>query len=249
MERNNQNIDVLLEVAISTAKKAGALLRESVPTVLSSIGKDIKLTADIEAHTLISNALEETSIPILSEEDGNHTYSEGLTWIVDPLDGSLNYMRGIPSCVVSIALFEDNKPILGVVYDFNRDEVYTGVVGNGAWLNGVPMHVSDVQEKKNGVIMSGFPSYADYSSDALSAYITQVQEFKKVRLIGSAALSLAYVASGKADVYYERSIKLWDVAAGLALVSAAGGIYRSSKVDDSFGYEITAANHSELVIQ
>ncbi len=249
MENKEKNTDGLLEVAIQTAKKAGELLRELKPKVLSSVGKDIKLTADIEAHTLIIGTLRETGIPILSEEDVDHSHSKGLTWIIDPLDGSLNYMRGIPSCAVSIALCEGDTPLLGVVYDFNRDELYSGTVGKGAFMNGVPIHVSSVQEKKDAVVMSGFPTYADYGTEALHAYISKVQQFKKVRLIGSAALSLAYVACGRADVYYERSIKIWDVAAGLALVTASGGAHTMTEVDDMFGFQVSAGNSKGLLVE
>lgn len=249
MERKNQNTDALLEVAILAAQKAGEHLRVAIPTVLSSVGKDIKVSADIEAHAMIESALSDTSIPVLSEEGTHQSAVYGLTWIVDPLDGSLNYVRGIPSSAVSIALYENNTPLLGVVYDFRREELFAGIVGKGAWMNTMPIHVSTTKDKYEGVLMTGFPSYADYSNEALSVYVSRVQEYKKVRLIGSAALSLAYVACGRADVYYERSIKLWDVAAGLALVISAGGIYRSVSVDNSFGYEIIAANRNELAIE
>ena len=248
MEKNNQNIDELLAVAVETAKKAGEYLRGATTTVLSSIDKDIKLSADIETHKIIIESLTDTELPILSEEDTEHTFSHERVWIVDPLDGSLNYVRGMPSCAVSIALWGNNEPVLGVVFDFNRNELYSGLVGSGAWMNDVPIHVSGTKEKADAVIMSGFPSYTDYSDEALYAYIKRVQEFKKVRLIGSAALSLAYVASGRADAYYESGIKLWDVAAGLALVRAAGGAYASNASDAHQGYKISAASITHLLI-
>ncbi|MEK7108911.1 MAG: inositol monophosphatase family protein, partial [Patescibacteria group bacterium] len=212
----------LLAVAEAAARAAGTLLRPYTATAVSSVGKDIKVDADKSAHALILESLKPTGIPVLSEEDDTHDFSASLQWVVDPLDGSLNFLRGIPACAVSVALVQDGEPLLGVVYDFNRDELFGGVVGAGAMLNGKKISVSAVREKGEAVLMTGFPSYTDYSTEALGKYIEVVQAFKKVRLIGSAALSLAYVAAGRADAYYEKDIKIWDVAAGLALVKAAG---------------------------
>ena len=177
--------------------------------------------------------MKKSVILILSEEDDKHDFifSTNLKWIVDPLDGSINFLRGIPSCAVSIGLIKDGEPILGVVYDFNREEMFSGIVGEGAWLNGRDIYISKVREKSEAIIMTGFPSYTDYSTEALDKYISMVQSFKKIRLIGSAALSLAYVASGRADAYYEKDIKIWDVVAGLALVKSAGGNYTNIKID------------------
>lgn len=228
--------------AQSAARQVGDMLREYTATVVSNIGKDIKIDADKKAHELILRILAETNIPILSEEDHQHEFDAKLQWVVDPLDGSLNFFRGIPNCVVSIALLKNGEPILGVVYDFNREEMYTGIVGNGAWCNGKVITTSDISEKNNAVLMTGFPSYTNYSTEALTEFVIQVQSYKKIRLIGSAALSLAYVAGGRADAYIEKDIKIWDVAGGLAIVKSAGGTYSLSTVDEKGGCSVFAAN-------
>ncbi len=221
----------LLLLAENAARKAGELLKSRGAKVLSSVGKDVKLDADLEAHKFLLQSLEIGGIPVLSEEDEVHDFEKKKQWVIDPLDGSLNFLRGIPASVVSIALMEDGEPKLGVIYDFNRDEMFTGIVGEGAWLNGKQISVSGVKEKGEAILMSGFPSHSDQSTGALQNFISQIQAFKKVRLFGSAALSLAYVACGRADAYYEKNIYIWDVAAGLALVKAAGGGCTLSRVD------------------
>lgn len=225
------NLNNLLAIAEEAARVAGASIKSRKAEVIQSHGKDIKIDVDKDTHKAILEILERSAIPVLSEEDNKHDFNMDLKWVVDPLDGSINFLRGIPSCAVSIGLIKDGEPILGVVYDFNREEMFSGIVGEGAWLNGRDIYISKVREKSEAIIMTGFPSYTDYSTEALDKYISMVQSFKKIRLIGSAALSLAYVASGRADAYYEKDIKIWDVVAGLALVKSAGGNYTNIKID------------------
>ncbi|HIF10878.1 MAG TPA: inositol monophosphatase, partial [Sneathiellales bacterium] len=114
-------------------------------------------------------------------------------------------------------------PVLGVVYDFNRDELFTGIVGRGAQCNGLAIRPSSTQRQQEAVLGTGFPVSRDFAASALREFIEQIRNFRKVRLLGSAALSLSYVACGRLDVYTEENIMLWDVAGGCALVKAAGG--------------------------
>lgn len=234
------NTDSLLAVAEESARAAGASLKFHKAEVIQSRDKDIKISADRTAHKVVLAVLEKTGIPVLSEEDDTHDFNLDLKWVVDPLDGSVNFLRGIPASAVSICLVKDGEPILGIVYDFNREELFSGIVGTGAWLNKKGISVSAVRKKEEAIIMTGFPSYTDYSTAALEEYISRVQSFKKVRLIGSAALSLAYVASGRADAYYEKDIKIWDVAAGLALVKSAGGNYSRTEINNRGGCTVSA---------
>ena len=220
----------LLALAEAAAHEAGSLLggnRASFTEVLHEPLRDLKLAADVEAETRILDRLgRESGLAILSEERG---VVEGRTpgtlrWIVDPLDGTVNYARGIGFAAVSIALWDGDAPVLGVVHDFGRKETFSGIVGAGAWVEGARVQVSDAREPSRAVLCTGFPVSTDFSTDGLLGFVEQVRRYKKVRLLGSAALSLAYVASGRADAYVERDIKLWDVAAGLAIVRAAGGL-------------------------
>lgn len=218
-----------LSVAEEAARLgAEALARAHVSgrVVAREEGREVKIAADTVAETVIIDHLQRASpFPILSEERGAVGRFEdgGLRWIIDPLDGSFNFARQIPLFVISIALCAGDEPLLGVVNDPGRNEVFTGVVGAGAWLNGAPMATSAVTEAAQAVLCTGFPVATDFSTEAVTGFVRRVQAYKKIRMFGTAALSLASVASGRVDAYQEDNIKIWDVAAGLALVRAAGG--------------------------
>jgi myo-inositol-1(or 4)-monophosphatase len=217
-----------LRLATEAARAAGQVLRDALKRehqVLSQVGRDIKLQADRDAERVILERLRESDHPVLAEESGTHgdLDKDRPFWMVDPLDGTMNFSRGIPGCAVSIALGLPDAPFLGVVYDFQRDEMFSGVVGEGASLNGTPIQVSTIAQSKAAVLATGFPVNFEYSEEGLHDFAQRIQRFKKVRMIGSAALSLAYVACGRFDAYAEDDIMLWDIAAGLALVNAAGG--------------------------
>ena len=225
---NSTQMEHLLSLAEKAAREAGRRLRErsdSWTSIVVQKGKDIKLGGDRLAEDLILEILTGGSdFPILSEERGwVGAPNDGLIWIIDPLDGSANYAQGIPLCAVSIALVDGTQPKLGVIYDFNRDELYLGIAGGSASLNGAAMRVSSVTEQSRGVFMTGLPARHDFSDDSLHALVSDMALWRKVRMIGTASLAIAYVASGKADLYREENIMFWDVAAGCALVLAAGG--------------------------
>ena len=235
----------LLRLAEAAALLGGHYLkrrRGEWQNLEKSAGHDVKIRADRMAEELIVAQLRtDNNLRVFSEESG---YIEGrdkdhseLVWIIDPLDGSLNYHQGIPLCCVSIALYRGREAILGVVYDFNHDELFSGLTGVGAWLNQRLIKPSDVSEISSAVLGTGFPVNTDFSSLSLSRFIEQVQHFRKVRLFGSAALSLSYVACGRVDVYQEENIMFWDVAAGCALVQSAGG--KVQLIGDSLDAPVT----------
>ena len=214
-----------LKLAREIAQDAGRLLQNIEPVgVLSQKGRDIKLRADLEAENLILERLRQTQIPILSEEKGETChYDGGIRWIVDPLDGSFNYFKGLQElCCVSIALWDGNKPVLGVVYRFFSEETLTGLVGVGAWRNGVPVSPSDVSAMSSACCATGLSVKGDFSRSALERHLSLFQYAKKVRMLGAAAIMSSSVACGRIDLYHERDILLWDVAAGLAISQAAG---------------------------
>lgn len=241
-----------LILAEHAAREAGALLLAnmlSAQTVLCEMERDIKLQADRDAEALILSRLASTGYPVLAEESGAHGAPGGdsLYWVVDPLDGTFNYSRQLPVCGVSIGLCRGDEPVLGVIYDFTRDEIFSGIVGEGAWLNGKPMCVSQRTERKQAVLCTGTPARGDFSPEVLRDYITTLVGFKKVRLLGSAAVMLAYVACGRTDAYLENDIMWWDVAAGLAIVRAAGGwaeCTESPRIE--WGRRVKAAGRAEI---
>jgi myo-inositol-1(or 4)-monophosphatase len=192
--------------------------------VESIAAKDIKTAADRHAEKIIENVLQPLGFPMLSEENRKDVSAErGVRWLIDPLDGTMNFSRGFPFCAVSVALWKDEEPILGVVHDLFSSQVYGGVVGEGAWLDEQPINVSSLGEHSQAMLATGFPSGRDYGTEALGMFVGKIQQFKKVRMLGAASLMLAQVAAGRFDVYEEEDIYLWDVAAGVALVAAAGG--------------------------
>ena len=163
-------------------------------------------------------------------------------WVVDPLDGTANYSRNIPLCCVSIAMLLDAKPVLGVVYDFNNDELYEGSINTKAYLNGKEISVSQTLKSQEGVLITGLPNDTDYSNEAMIEMIKNFQNWRKVRMIGSAALASVYVASGKADLYMENKSYLWDVAAGAAIVNAAGGEALILNQNEKFQVDVRFTN-------
>lgn len=220
------DINSLLNIAAAAAKDAGTHLASFHNTrVDKEDGHDIKLRADKEAERVILDRLIPTGITILSEECGLLPAGDSnYYWIVDPLDGSLNYLRELPMCCVSIALWQgEESPVFGVIYDFNHDKLYKGIVGKSATCNGALIHVSTTTEKSKSIITTGFPVYMSHDEEGLARFIRILQDYKKVRLFGSAAMSCAMVAQGSVETYHERNIAWWDVAAGVAITIAAGG--------------------------
>lgn len=240
-----------LEIAKEACKKASEyILSLSEKKINSDEAKDIKLEADLESEKIILEILQKNfDYPILTEEAGEvgDFCMDGKYWIVDPIDGTLNFSKDIPISCISIALYEKDEPFLGVIYDFNRDEMFSGIVGIGAWLNDKPMQLSTMKDRLKAVIATGFPSYRNYEKDSLHKFISFVQGFKKVRLLGSAALSLAYVASGRCEVYSEEDIKLWDIAAGIAMVKSLGGYIEVSPSSNKYGFNVICSCSKEVL--
>lgn len=225
------NLNDLARLAEFAAREAGEILlsaRLEISRVNSAQGKDIKTAADEESEKLIRRILSERSpYPVIGEEQGGKaSLLEGdeCFWVVDPLDGTYNYMRQFPLTAVVIALFRGMTPLLGVVLDFERNECFVGIPGQGLTLNGDPFKPEWADNMGQAALATGFPSGRDYSTESLMSFVSQVQSFKKIRMMGTAALAISYVAAGRVDVYHEEASYLWDFGAGWALVLAAGGV-------------------------
>ena len=245
------NLEKELKIAKKAALTAGDLLLNKKDILNKSIftsDRDIKLEADIAAENLIKDIIRnESSFPILAEESGKSVDDLGDTfWVVDPLDGTANYTRDIPLCCVSIALVSNLKSVIGVIYDFNNNDLYEGTKENKALMNNQPINVSDIVEKNKAILVTGLPNATDYSDKAMLAVVKDFQSWRKVRMIGSAAMAAVYVASGKADLYKEFGTYLWDVAAGAAIVSAAGGIAEISNQKENYQVDVSFSNSKIL---
>jgi len=238
---HQMNLNELNDLAISAARQAGDFLNQNKlekKEVYQEEGRDIKLIIDQDTERLIRSSLEKTNIPILGEEYGGEMSDERY-WVIDPIDGTANYFRGLNECCVSIALMEGNEALIGVIYNFNNDQMYTAIKDHGAFLNNTKISVSDVALKSKASITTGFP--ASETIESSMNFLEDLKGWKKVRMFGSAALSCAYVASGKCDYYAEKGVYLWDIAAGICLVKEAGGSV-DFKLIDKERYEVVFSN-------
>jgi len=210
--------------------------------IVKNEGKDIKLETDIKLNDIIYAKLMETGIPIISEENKNEIKNlTTLSWIVDPLDGTMNYFRNFSKYCISIALWDNKDPIFGVIYDLNTGAYYYSQ-NQQSFKDSELIMVSNVKSIKDSIISTGFPSKMNFSNESINQIVKSVKEFKKVRAIGSAALSLCHVAEGVFDIYYEDDINIWDVAAGIPIVLNSGGKVYYKLKNESFKMEVLASN-------
>jgi len=240
-------IEKELLIAKDASQKSAHLLKNKknlINDVISNEGRDIKLKADLESEKIIKDYLKTHSkFPILAEESGQDNKLGSSYWVVDPLDGTSNYSRDFPICCISIALIYKNEIALGVINDFNRGSVYEGSIVTSAMKNSEIINVSNITEKNKATLATGLPAKGDFGRDAMLRLSDEFVAWKKVRMIGSAAMSCAYVASGQFDQYQENGIFLWDIAAGLAIIKSAGGNYSLKTYDDSFKVDVVANNN------
>jgi myo-inositol-1(or 4)-monophosphatase len=217
-----------LDIAEKAARAAGKLLRDNFrrhQRVNAVAAHDVKLEIDVQAQELITDLL-------LKEFPGHALYGEeGIAgdqssehqWVVDPLDGTVNYFYGIPHFCVSIALRLRNEIMVGAIYDPIRQEMWAGQKSKAPKLNGCPFHVSDRADLAEAVISIGLAKTGETINANFPLLQAMIHRVRKCRVLGSAALDMAYVACGRFDAYIETGISLWDIAAGWLLVENAGG--------------------------
>ena len=241
-----EKLSDLLEIAKQAAQISGNFLKNEFhqdQKASLNKGRDIKLKIDIESEKLILEFIYKNSkLPILSEESGASNDLGDTYWIVDPLDGSSNYFRKIDICAVSIALMHQGEPLLGVINDFMNEHLYFASKNGGAFCNDISIKVSDIKDAAEGTIMTGIPAKSLYSDDEFKLMIELFQKWKKVRMIGSAAIANLYVAKGKADCYEEKGTFIWDVAAGAVIVHEAGGFASLSEFKSDFRVDAKFTN-------
>lgn len=212
------------ELAKTTLYEMGQLINQKDhKSVLSSKGKDVKLALDIEIDNLIVKKLSHNyAYPILSEENGlnKKLIEQSPYWILDPIDGSMNLTRAIPHSCISLAFWIGQEPIFGIIYNYNSDEMISGYVDKGAWLNSVVISEAKSVAVNQSILATGITKDMDLSKKNAINFIQKLKQYKKIRMFGSAAISLSYVALGRVDAYFEQNIKLWDVAAGIAILKA-----------------------------
>lgn len=244
-----------LDTAVAAAREAGQLLRdhfESELSVSEFCAHDIKLELDVRTQELITARIlaNHPTHAIYGEEGLAGDQASDCHWIVDPIDGTVNYFYGIPHFCVSIALRRAGEIILGVIYDPMRDELWQVEAGGEATMNGAPCAVSRRSELKDAILSVGFSKTRTTIDAGLPLFENMVTRARKCRLMGSAALDMAYVASGRLDAYVEQVVSLWDVAAGKLLVEAAGGrVELAPRPDMPEKYSIFASSgHIDLAV-
>ncbi|WP_423128798.1 inositol monophosphatase family protein [Gaoshiqia sp. Z1-71] len=234
------------------AQKAGQFIREERSKITN---EDIELKGKASLVTYVDKTAERLIVDELrrllpeagyiTEEGTAGERGEKYKWVIDPLDGTTNFIHGIFPHSVSIGLLEDNHPVAGVVYEVGQDELFSAWQGGGAWLNGRPISVSASAKHEEVLLATGFPYY-DF--DMLQNYLRLLEFFmietRGMRRMGSAAVDLAYVACGRFDGFFEHALHPWDVAAGIIILQEAGGRLSDFKGGDNylFGNEIVAAN-------
>ena len=239
-------LDTWLEIAKLAALDGGNYLLANQGEdleVLLNEGRDIKLQLDTDTENLIKKTLRsKSSFSILGEETGLSGDLGEFYWVIDPLDGTSNFLRGIPISCVSIALMRNLNPILGVIYDFNHDDLYFGHQESRAFLNQREICVSNYSLKNESTLVTGIPAKQHYTDEEFKNMINDFQNWKKIRMIGSAAMASIYVAAGKAETYKENGIFLWDIAAGAAIVNAAGGVASITNIQADYRVDAIFTN-------
>jgi myo-inositol-1(or 4)-monophosphatase len=242
-----------LACAVRAARQAGNLMRRnqtSVKKINQQSQHDIKLELDVRCQKLIEKTLLSTfpHSAVLGEEGVAGVTGADWRWVVDPIDGTVNFTYGIPHACVSIALQErvktsdDFSTILGVVYDPFCDELWTAVRGGPAMLNGRRIHASRRTVLAEAIVAIGFAKEGASLRENLPVFNALVKKVRKMRIMGSAALTLAYVASGRFDASIESGINLWDIAAAGFILERAGGEFWRRPIAGSQTYRMLANN-------
>jgi len=246
------NLTELCQQVITIAKNAGAFIRTEADSFDRSKIEhkglnDMVSYVDKQAEQIIVEGLQKLmpDSGFITEEGTVQEKHAVYNWVIDPLDGTTNFIHGVPVFCVSIGLVKHDEAVLGVVYEINKDECFYATKGNGAFLNNKPISVTDIPELAGSLMVTGYP-YTDFGR--LPDYLQMLGDFMGkshgVRRLGSAAADLAYVACGRFEGFFEYNLKPWDVAAGVVIVREAGGRVTDFRGEGEpiFGKELLATN-------
>jgi len=242
-------LDRVLEVAIDAAKKAGEIIlgnaggaevtnrkansRDLLTLIDPMCEKVIQETVakafpshDFLGEEGVSPGKDASSAALDTKLNSNTTATAGTAgwlWVVDPIDGTTNFVNGIPLCMPSVAATYDGEVVVGVIYDCHRDELFTAVKGRGAYMNGTPIKVGQQSDIGDAIVAMGSPPGVESMEMSLKGVSALMPKVRTIRMLGSAAIMLAWVANGRLTCYWEYDLSSWDIAAGVLLVSEAGG--------------------------
>lgn len=255
---NKTEINRALKSAVDAAQAVGVSLRRNLRSakhVNSRTAHDVKLELDVRSQNLIERRFKAAfpEVAFLGEEGVSGDQTADLRWVVDPIDGTMNFSHGIPHACISIALQERGRgdeaiidggyrTIVGVVYDPFMDELWTATTTSAARLNGRRIQVGSTPKLSEAILAMGFGKNTATLKHSLHLFGELSLKARKVRSMGSAALALTYVASGRFDGYVERGISLWDIAAGGFILERAGGEFWRAPVKLPLTYRMVATN-------
>ncbi|TKC06749.1 inositol monophosphatase [Pedobacter polaris] len=236
------NYELLCSKVIAVTRLTGNFIRKEAMAFdanaieykgLNDLVSYVDKNAEKQLVRNLSKLLPESGF--ITEEDTVNTLGKTYTWIIDPLDGTTNFIHGVPTYAISIALYEENQPVIGVVYEINRGEMFFSFKGGAAYLNNKEIHVSKNANLSQSLLATGFPYYQfDKQPQYMQLFTEMMQKCHGLRRIGSAAVDLAYVACGRFDAFFEYNLNSYDVAAGAYLVQQAGGKVMNFSGGDEF---------------
>ena len=213
-------------------KEAGKILYEgyySSKDVTFKAKKDLVTKYDVAVENFLKEAFskEFTDFNIIAEESDNSNIEFKDSIIIDPIDGTTNFVNGVPHTAISVGVYKDKKPFIGIVYNSILDEMYEAQIGQGAFFNGKKLQVSEESDFQKALMATGFPYSSGTNNDDLNDVIEKIKTIlpkcQDIRRLGSAAIDLCMVARGTYEGYYEMNLKAWDVSAGIIILNEAGG--------------------------
>ena len=246
------NLEKLCMEAVKVAREAAAFIQEESKNFTTKSveykGKNNLVSyVDKKAEDIIVNGLKPLieEAGFIAEEDSERPRGESYNWIIDPLDGTTNFVHGIPVYCTCIALMKGDEVLLGVILEMNLDECFYAWKDGGAWLNGKRIKVSETSQLSKALMATGFPYY-DYQrmNEYMQVFEYCMRNTHGIRRLGSAAVDIAYVANGRFEGFYEYGLNAWDVAAGVCILKEAGGKISDFSGGNNyiFGKEIIACN-------
>ena len=239
MKLSSANINVMVKACRKAAK---TLIRdfgeiENLQVSIKGPG-DVVTASDKKVEKILIDELQKArpNYSILSEEIGKINNDESFKWIIDPIDGTINFLHGIPHFAISIGLEHDGEIICGIIYDPIKDEMFVAEKGNGSYLNNQRIRVSSRSKLENCIIFTGGPTIGVKNRELFLKEYNNVSSKvpTSIRKLGSASLDMAYVAAGRCDCFWQRDLKYWDIAAGIILVRESGGFVTDFKGEKGY---------------